>query len=225
MPKEHVGRSLLQTVDIKPPIMFNVSGAPCIMLWAEKLNVALSESGQWIDLATETPTMAGSMCNTTNSEWDYLQLFLMVSDDEKRFWKCHICPILGLSSRIQHQALYSGKTLLLWNVLIKSLRCSVTFLFPPVLSWVSGFILCLDGTGSSWSRCSFSLTAWRLLSLAAAASTPLQNIHITASLWAAYKMMLCSCSAPPTKVLPPGGLTLKTSRYNYSAALNYYYYY
>lgn len=65
---QHVGRSLLQTADIKPPIVFNFSGAPCIMLWAEKLNVALSTSQQWIDLAAETPSFAGSMCNNTDSQ-------------------------------------------------------------------------------------------------------------------------------------------------------------
>ncbi|CAG03849.1 unnamed protein product, partial [Tetraodon nigroviridis] len=65
---EHIGRSLLQTADVKPPIMFNVSGAPCIMLWAEKLNVAFSASGPWMDLATQTPSLAGSACNSTNSQ-------------------------------------------------------------------------------------------------------------------------------------------------------------
>uniref|UniRef100_I3KI82 ATPase H+ transporting accessory protein 1b n=1 Tax=Oreochromis niloticus TaxID=8128 RepID=I3KI82_ORENI len=35
---QSVGRSLLQAVEpeVKPPIMFNVSGGPCIMLWAQK---------------------------------------------------------------------------------------------------------------------------------------------------------------------------------------------
>lgn len=68
MSNKHFGRSLLQNDDIKPPIMFNLSGGPCIMLWAEKLNVALSSSQEWIDLTTETPSLAGSTCNNTNSE-------------------------------------------------------------------------------------------------------------------------------------------------------------
>lgn len=67
MSNQHVGRSLLQTADIKPPLVFNSSGAPCIMLWAEKLNVAPSASQQWIDLAAETPSFAGSMCNSTDA--------------------------------------------------------------------------------------------------------------------------------------------------------------
>ncbi|XP_056896066.1 V-type proton ATPase subunit S1-like [Takifugu flavidus] len=68
MSNQHVGRSLLQTADIKPPIIFNSSGAPCIMLWAEKLNVALSASQPWIDLAAETPSFDGSTCNNTDSQ-------------------------------------------------------------------------------------------------------------------------------------------------------------
>lgn len=67
MSNQHAGRSLLQTADIKPPLIYNFSGAPCIMLWAEKLNVALSASQQWIDLAAETPSFAGSTCNNTHS--------------------------------------------------------------------------------------------------------------------------------------------------------------
>lgn len=68
MSNQHVGRSLLQTADVKPPIIFSFLGATCIMLWAEKLNVALSASQQWIDLAAETPSFAGSMCNSTDSQ-------------------------------------------------------------------------------------------------------------------------------------------------------------
>lgn len=68
MSNQHVGRSLLQTVEVKPPIFFNRSNAPCIMLWAEKLNVAVSDSGEWIDLAAQTPSLTGSDCNTTSSQ-------------------------------------------------------------------------------------------------------------------------------------------------------------
>nr|XP_057908354.1 V-type proton ATPase subunit S1b [Doryrhamphus excisus] len=66
---QHGGRLLLQAVepDVKPPVMFNVSGGPCIMLWAQNLNVSFSETPQWLDLATETPSLAGSRCNGTNS--------------------------------------------------------------------------------------------------------------------------------------------------------------
>ncbi|KAM6925121.1 V-type proton ATPase subunit S1b [Xenentodon cancila] len=64
-----VGRSLLQTVapDVKAPIMFNSSDGPCIMLWAQNINVSLTKSSEWVDLAAETPTLTGSMCNNSNS--------------------------------------------------------------------------------------------------------------------------------------------------------------
>lgn len=68
MSDERVGRSLLQTVDVRPPIMFNVSNAPCIMLWAETLNVAVPTSAAWIDLAAQTPSLAGSSCNSSSSQ-------------------------------------------------------------------------------------------------------------------------------------------------------------
>ncbi|CAG6021917.1 unnamed protein product [Menidia menidia] len=63
------GRSLLQAVDpdIKPPIMFNQSGNPCIMLWAQNLNVSLTSTSEWVDLAQDTPTLTGSMCNNSNA--------------------------------------------------------------------------------------------------------------------------------------------------------------
>ena len=69
MSDQLVGRSLLATAedDVKVPIMFNVSGNPCIMLWAQNLNVSLSSTGEWIDLAAGTPSLDGSMCNTTHS--------------------------------------------------------------------------------------------------------------------------------------------------------------
>ncbi|KAM3617071.1 uncharacterized protein V6R79_001776 [Siganus canaliculatus] len=63
------GRSLLQAVvsDVNPPIMFNSSGGPCIMLWAQNLFISLSSSSEWIDLATATPRLSSSFCNNTRS--------------------------------------------------------------------------------------------------------------------------------------------------------------
>uniref|UniRef100_A0A8C7Y483 ATPase H+ transporting accessory protein 1b n=1 Tax=Oryzias sinensis TaxID=183150 RepID=A0A8C7Y483_9TELE len=68
VPQEKMGRSLLQAVDpdVKPPIIFNVTGRPCIMLWAQNLNVS-TKSGEWIDLATQTPQLTGS-CSPSNSQ-------------------------------------------------------------------------------------------------------------------------------------------------------------
>nr|XP_020505919.1 V-type proton ATPase subunit S1-like [Labrus bergylta] len=66
-----VGRSLLQAApppSVKPPIMFNGTGGPCIMLWAQNLNISLSSTGAWIDLAADTPTLTGSFCNISNSQ-------------------------------------------------------------------------------------------------------------------------------------------------------------
>ncbi|XP_068453765.1 V-type proton ATPase subunit S1b [Clinocottus analis] len=62
------GRSLLQAVlpNVAPPIMFNESGNPCIMLWAQNLSISTSKD-VWIDLAAQTPSMAGSLCNGSNS--------------------------------------------------------------------------------------------------------------------------------------------------------------
>lgn len=70
--KQPMGRSLLQEVvdDVKPPIMFNnTEGGPCIMLWAQTLNVSFTTStpAEWTDLSTQTPTLDGSMCNSSNS--------------------------------------------------------------------------------------------------------------------------------------------------------------
>ncbi|XP_069567027.1 V-type proton ATPase subunit S1b [Brachyistius frenatus] len=64
-----IGRSLLQAPppDVKPPVTFNMSGAPCIMLWAQRLNVSLSATSPWVDLAALTPALTGSLCNATNS--------------------------------------------------------------------------------------------------------------------------------------------------------------
>ncbi|KAM9341819.1 V-type proton ATPase subunit S1-like [Pholidichthys leucotaenia] len=63
-----LGRTLLQSTQaaVKPPIIFNATGVLCIMLWAQNLNVSLSGS-DWIDLAAETPTLTGSMCNSSYS--------------------------------------------------------------------------------------------------------------------------------------------------------------
>lgn len=62
------GRSLLQAElpDVKPPIMFNVSGNPCIMLWAQNLSISTSKD-VWIDLDAQTPSMSGSICNDSTS--------------------------------------------------------------------------------------------------------------------------------------------------------------
>lgn len=64
------GRSLLQAAavgDVQPPIMYNVSDSPCIMLWAQNLNVSFAGTASWIDLTVQTPTLDGSICNGTNS--------------------------------------------------------------------------------------------------------------------------------------------------------------
>ncbi|CAL8326068.1 unnamed protein product [Merluccius merluccius] len=67
MSEQQLGRSLLQAAPpgVKDPLIFNVSNTPCIMLWAQNLNVNFATD--WIDLATETPTLDGSLCNSTNS--------------------------------------------------------------------------------------------------------------------------------------------------------------
>ncbi|XP_028265266.1 V-type proton ATPase subunit S1b [Parambassis ranga] len=69
MTSQAAGRALLQAVvpDVKPPIMYNVSGSPCIMMWAQNLNVSLSATSEWVDLGAQTPTLTGSMCNSTNA--------------------------------------------------------------------------------------------------------------------------------------------------------------
>ncbi|KAK5864029.1 hypothetical protein PBY51_001006 [Eleginops maclovinus] len=68
MSNQHAGRSLLQSVEatVKEPIMFNVSGNTCIMLWAQNLNISLT-GDNWIDLATQTPSLDGSICNSSYS--------------------------------------------------------------------------------------------------------------------------------------------------------------
>ncbi|XP_070695469.1 V-type proton ATPase subunit S1b [Pempheris klunzingeri] len=67
MSQPPAGRSLLQTVEptVKAPIMFNETGGPCIMLWAQNLQVSVSET--WVDLAAETPSLVGSRCNGNSS--------------------------------------------------------------------------------------------------------------------------------------------------------------
>uniref|UniRef100_A0A3P8RP56 ATPase H+ transporting accessory protein 1b n=1 Tax=Amphiprion percula TaxID=161767 RepID=A0A3P8RP56_AMPPE len=71
VPNQSVGRSLLQAptptpAPVTPPIIYNQSG-PCIMLWAKNLNVSLPGNSSWIDLAADRPSLAGSMCNETDS--------------------------------------------------------------------------------------------------------------------------------------------------------------
>uniref|UniRef100_A0A1A8G913 ATPase, H+ transporting, lysosomal accessory protein 1a n=2 Tax=Nothobranchius korthausae TaxID=1143690 RepID=A0A1A8G913_9TELE len=69
VPNQHVGRTVLQTVedDVKPPIMYPESGSPCIMLWAQNLNVDIASGAGWLDLALQSHSTVGSMCNSTNS--------------------------------------------------------------------------------------------------------------------------------------------------------------
>ncbi|KAK6303313.1 hypothetical protein J4Q44_G00257670 [Coregonus suidteri] len=70
-----IGRSLLQTVvnEVKPPLTFNTTNGPCIMLWAQNLNVSFNNQ-EWIDLGPLTfapggsVSTAGSFCNGTNSK-------------------------------------------------------------------------------------------------------------------------------------------------------------
>ncbi|KAG7463268.1 hypothetical protein JOB18_045398 [Solea senegalensis] len=67
--EQSVGRSLLQAVaaDVKPPIMYGETGNPCIMLWAQNLNISVSSTAAWTDLATQTPDLKDSMCNSSNA--------------------------------------------------------------------------------------------------------------------------------------------------------------
>ncbi|XP_067095942.1 V-type proton ATPase subunit S1b [Osmerus mordax] len=66
------GRSLLQAVEdtVKAPLMFNdTEGRPCIMLWAQDLNVSFGTGlDKWVNLANFTPTMDGSRCNSNTSQ-------------------------------------------------------------------------------------------------------------------------------------------------------------
>uniref|UniRef100_A0A8C7QLZ2 ATPase H+ transporting accessory protein 1b n=1 Tax=Oncorhynchus mykiss TaxID=8022 RepID=A0A8C7QLZ2_ONCMY len=70
-----MSRSLLQAVvdEVKPPLMFNSTRGPCIMLWAQNLNVSFSDK-EWIDLGPSTfasggsVSTSGSFCNETNSQ-------------------------------------------------------------------------------------------------------------------------------------------------------------
>ncbi|XP_029578532.1 V-type proton ATPase subunit S1 [Salmo trutta] len=70
-----MGRSLLQAVvdEVKPPLMFNTTSGPCIMLWAQNLNVSFNNL-EWIDLGPLTFAPGGSVstaesfCNETNSQ-------------------------------------------------------------------------------------------------------------------------------------------------------------
>ncbi|XP_004560355.1 V-type proton ATPase subunit S1 [Maylandia zebra] len=85
-----VGRSLLQAdgPEVKPPIMFNVSGGPCIMLWAQNLTVRLSPSSPWIDLAQDVPSFVGSLCNGSTSRLvlSYQSGFRLSFSMSKRFY-------------------------------------------------------------------------------------------------------------------------------------------
>ncbi|XP_006794066.1 V-type proton ATPase subunit S1-like [Neolamprologus brichardi] len=87
---QSVGRSLLQAVEpqVKPPIMFNVSGGPCIMLWAQNLTVRLGPSSPWIDLAQGEPSFVGSLCNgrTSRLVLTYQSGFTLSFSMSKRFY-------------------------------------------------------------------------------------------------------------------------------------------
>uniref|UniRef100_A0AAY5KSM6 ATPase H+ transporting accessory protein 1b n=1 Tax=Esox lucius TaxID=8010 RepID=A0AAY5KSM6_ESOLU len=68
-----MSRSLLQTVvnEVNPPLMFNGTSGPCIMLWAQNLRVSFSDQA-WTDLGPLTSanvSTAGSFCNETNSKY------------------------------------------------------------------------------------------------------------------------------------------------------------
>uniref|UniRef100_A0A1A8MTY1 ATPase, H+ transporting, lysosomal accessory protein 1a n=1 Tax=Nothobranchius pienaari TaxID=704102 RepID=A0A1A8MTY1_9TELE len=69
VPNQQVGRTLLQIAedDANPPIMYPESGSPCIMLWAQNLSVDTTSGAGWFDLAQQSHSTAGSMCNSTNS--------------------------------------------------------------------------------------------------------------------------------------------------------------
>ncbi|XP_022532870.2 V-type proton ATPase subunit S1b isoform X1 [Astyanax mexicanus] len=66
------GRSLLQTPEpaVKEPVMFNSTGGPCILFWADALNVSF-EKGAFFDLApltfNKSVTLDGSFCNESTS--------------------------------------------------------------------------------------------------------------------------------------------------------------
>lgn len=117
MSGQPAGRTLLQSIetDVKPPIMFNVSGAPCIMLWAQNLLVSLSgSSSEWTDLATQTPSLTGSTCNSSNSRWDDLMLAVLGAVLLlKSIQIFSFCLALGLSSPTRQDS-HSGKTLNSW---------------------------------------------------------------------------------------------------------------
>ncbi|KAJ0064605.1 hypothetical protein NL108_011365, partial [Boleophthalmus pectinirostris] len=87
-----VGRSLLQApapAEVRPPIMFNMTGGPCIMLWAQNLNVSFSATAAWIDLSAQTPSTSGSICNETNSVLvlTYTEGITLTFFLSKRFYK------------------------------------------------------------------------------------------------------------------------------------------
>lgn len=95
---EFAGRSLLQVPaepDIKPPVTFNNTvGKPCILLWADQLNVSYN-GGNFFDLGSltfnDSVTLDGSFCNETFSKWAFylevnrIMLFLFC-DKTFRWW-------------------------------------------------------------------------------------------------------------------------------------------
>ncbi|XP_043080919.1 V-type proton ATPase subunit S1-like [Puntigrus tetrazona] len=73
MAAQSVGRSLLQALPespVKPPVVVNTTGGPCILMWADTL--LATYSGKQVDLAKDvfnssSDITAGSVCNGTVS--------------------------------------------------------------------------------------------------------------------------------------------------------------
>ncbi|XP_063320090.1 V-type proton ATPase subunit S1-like [Pelmatolapia mariae] len=108
-----VGRSLLQAAvsEVKPPIMFNVSGGPCIMLWAQNLNVSLGPNLPWTDLAQETPSLVGSLCNGSTSRLvlTYQSGFTLSFSMSKRFYSVSAREWFSLDAvELQHANLHAS---------------------------------------------------------------------------------------------------------------------
>lgn len=70
-----VGRTLLQSAaePVKPPVAFNNSQGPCILLWADTIKVSFQQGSQWrdADLTSETfnksMDLSGSLCSENSS--------------------------------------------------------------------------------------------------------------------------------------------------------------
>lgn len=70
-----VGRTLLQSAaePVKPPVAFNNSQGPCILLWADTIRVSFQRDSKWIDEDLTSATfnqsmdLSGSLCNENSS--------------------------------------------------------------------------------------------------------------------------------------------------------------